>query len=186
MFSPASLAFASLSHAYIHQELTRQRKRGILLTTASVSSMTVSDNSPYQFAKLCKRCACLQLRSTTLDDIQLRNPSVGEWSQEQEVDLDWNVTNYLSIAFHPGGDKCDACEFLRRVVKWWRVYDESVRALEIKRVPVSLHYVFTLGEADQYGLKALRIRLRPGIYQRPIDTCAMADKKRHRRQGIPY
>ncbi|SCO53270.1 related to tol protein [Fusarium fujikuroi] len=131
--------------------------------------MAASDNSPYQFAKLCKRCACLQLRSTTLDDIQPRNPSVGERSQEQEVDLDWNVTNYLSIAFHPGGDKCDACEFLRRVVKWWRVYDESVRALELKRVPVSLHYVFTLGEADQYGLKALRIRLRPDGKEFHID-----------------
>lgn len=160
MFSPASLAFASLSHACIYQELPRQRKRGILLTTTSVSSMAGSGFSPDQFAKLCKRCACLQLRSTKPDVIRPRNQSVGDRSHEQEVDLDWKVTDVLDAVFDEGKDKCDCCEFLQRVVYWWQVHDDSVAASQAKHIPVSLHYVF--GEADQYGLKALRIRVRPG------------------------
>ncbi len=98
MCSPASLAFAfaSLSHAYIFLELPRQRKRGTLLITTNVSSMAASDISLDQFAKLCKRCACLQLRSTTADETLPRNLSTGE----QEVDLDWNVTDVLYDAFH--------------------------------------------------------------------------------------
>ncbi|KAF5627583.1 hypothetical protein F25303_10773 [Fusarium sp. NRRL 25303] len=121
--------------------------------------MAASGISPDQFAKLCKRCACLQLRSTKPDVIRLRNQSVGDRSHEQEVDLDWKVTDVLDAVFDEGKDKCDCCEFLQRVVYWWQVHDDSVAASQAKHVPVSLHYVF--GEADQHGLKALRIRIRP-------------------------
>ncbi|KAF5566225.1 ankyrin repeat [Fusarium phyllophilum] len=118
-----------------------------------------------QFAKLCKRCTSLQLRSTTLDALSLRNPSTGERDQELQIDLEWGVTDvvdFLTRGFSQGVDKCDCCEFIHHVVSWWQFYGTSVDLFSAELVHVSLHYVFRLDETDKYGLKALRIWIRPG------------------------
>lgn len=165
------------------KNLPRQRKRGIFLTTTNVSSMAACDISPDQFAKLCERCACLQLRSTTADKTLPRNPSTGE----KEVDLDWNVTSsHVAHAFAQGSDKCDCCKFLHRVATWWEIHDDLANTFSAKPIPVSLHYVFRLDGFGEYGLKALRIRIRPGMYREPVDTRVFTNRKRDRRRGTSY
>ncbi|KAG5761439.1 hypothetical protein H9Q72_010438 [Fusarium xylarioides] len=118
--------------------------------------MAASAISPDQFARLCKRCTCLQLISTTPDDILPKNPPAGELGGEQEVDLPWNVTNLGTFVLSQGADRCDCCKFLQSVVLWRNFRNGPVAGA----VPMSLHYVFRQDETVGYGLRALRIRSR--------------------------
>ncbi|KAF5977557.1 hypothetical protein FBULB1_6489 [Fusarium bulbicola] len=111
--------------------------------------MAASNISSGKFANLCKRCACLQLTSTTLDAISPRDMIAEERGQEHEVDL-LNETGFYT--FTSGRDACNSCMFLSEVLNRWLLRNYR----EVDEGRVSLHYVFRFLGTNGYALKALR------------------------------
>ncbi|KAF5684755.1 hypothetical protein FDENT_6558 [Fusarium denticulatum] len=103
----------------------------------------------------------------------LRVPGIEVSPKDEDgfTPLDWaSVNGYSEIAAaieaNGGAHSADWSTKLKPMYRSWQSgFDEDDEIEEDAgqlMTRMSLHYVFTLGEADQYGLKALRIRLRPG------------------------
>ncbi|KAI8723027.1 HET domain-containing protein [Fusarium sp. LHS14.1] len=106
-----------------------------------------------QFTKLCGRCAVLQLVDTPVDGISK--------NQERETDLDWEAERTPSSLYEVfDGSDCDSCAFFKRIIFWWDIEDKPPTISSETIVRLSLHHVFGPDDANGYGLRALRIKLR--------------------------
>ncbi|KAJ4226226.1 hypothetical protein NW759_004811 [Fusarium solani] len=118
--------------------------------------MATSIDSHQQSTKLCSRCAVFQLVDTPLDGI-FANPE----NQEQETDLGWEVERAPDVLYQVfDGSDCESCAFFKRILFWWDIEDKPPTISSETTIRLSLHHVFGPDNANGYGLRAIRIKLR--------------------------